>query len=57
MSEIEIFSYVVIVISGVGITLLLWRLVKRSEREALEEQSAKKEVKDANAKTDEIPTP
>ena len=48
MTEIEIFSYVAMVVSAVGITILLWWHVKRSEREALEEQSITPEVQEAN---------
>ena len=44
MTEIQLFSYIAITISAIGITSLLWRAVKQLEREALQEQSARAQV-------------
>ena len=48
MSEIEIFTHIAMTVSAVGITILLWRYVRRSEREVIEEKSATKLTHEAS---------
>ena len=48
MSEIEIFTTVVMLISAIGITLFFFRQYRRIERELLEEKSFASDVQEAN---------
>jgi plastocyanin domain-containing protein len=48
MSEIEIFTTVVIFISAIGITLFFFWQYRRLEREVLEEKSFASDVQEAN---------
>lgn len=41
MTEIELFTYIVMTVSMAGFTIWLWRYVKRSERDSVKKDEHK----------------